>query len=92
MDVLHLMRVESDGAGNFDITLVDGADPSNVFTTSFFNPGAVGGLMGLRRSGQATGYGYFDNFIVTARVPEPASLTLALIGLATLGLWLRRRR
>ena len=89
--VLHLLRVESDGTGHFDITLVDGDDPSHVFTASFFNPGSVGGEMGFRRSGEANGAGLFDNLIITA-VPEPVSVATVLLGLSGLGLWVRRRR
>ena len=88
-DVLHLVRVMADGYGQFDITVMDGADPNNVFTASFYNPGSVGGLMGFRRSGQGVGVGFFDNFIVTEPIPEPATLVLLALGCATL---LRRRR
>lgn len=91
VDVMHLLRVEGDGLGNFDITLVDGLDPSNVFTTSFLNPGSVGGEMGFRRSGQDTGVGLFDNLIVTA-VPEPVSAATVLLAMGALGVWVRRRR
>ena len=51
--------VRNNSTGNFDITLIDGADPNNVFTDSFFNPGSVGGDMGFRRSGQGDGAGRF---------------------------------
>ncbi len=87
-DVLHLLEIAANGQGLFEITLVDGADPTNTFTTSFFNPGSVGGAMGFRRSGQDVGIGLFDNFIVT--VPEPA--TLSLLALGALALLRRRTR
>ncbi len=88
--VLHLLTVEADGTGNFDLTLVDGADPSNVYSTTFFNPGSVGADMGLRRAGPAVGFGLFDNFIVLQEVPEPS--TWILLALGTLGLAAVRRR
>ena len=92
---LLLLLVTHPGApaptDNYDITLVDGDDPSHVFTASFFNPGSVGGEMGFRRSGEANGAGLFDNLIITA-VPEPVSVATVLLGLSGLGLWVRRRR
>jgi len=86
-DVLHLLEIAANGEGLFEITLVDGADPNNTFTTSFFNLGSVGGDMGFYRAGPDVGIGLFDNFIVT--VPEPATLSLLALGLLAL---LRRRR
>jgi len=88
--VMHLLTVDADGTGNFNLTLVDGADPSNVYSTTFFNPGSVGGDMGLYRAGPAVGFGLFDNFIVLQEVPEPS--TWILLALGTLGLAAVRRR
>ena len=72
--VLHKLEVASDGSGNYHITLTDGANPANVFTTSFINPGSVGGDVGLRRSGPTSGVGLYDDFSI---VPASGRPTLA---------------
>ena len=45
--VLHELTVTSDGFGNFKLTLTDGLDPNNQYTNTWFNPGAVDGLISL---------------------------------------------
>ena len=88
-DTLHLLEVFSRSDGLFEISLTNRDVPTQVFTTSFYNPASVGGDISLRRSGQPTGVGLFDNAVVQL-VPEPA--TLSLLALGGLGLALRRRR
>lgn len=89
---LHLLEVTAFQGGWFDLTLVDRANPANVFSTSFFNPGSVGGDVALRRSGPALGVGLFDNVVVQF-IPEPGSLVLLVLGaLGILVVGRRRKR
>jgi hypothetical protein len=62
--VLHNLEVTCDGAGGFDVTLTDGANPANVFTASFTNAGSVGGPVGFRRAGPSLGRGFFDDLMI----------------------------
>lgn len=93
---LHHFLVEADGTGNFDITITDGANPSNTYTGSFFNAGALGGDIGLTLSGTTTAL--FDNFVISAfaplppLTPEPGSLALFGVALAGFGAWGWRSR
>ena len=87
--VLHQVEVHSFPNGDFNITVTDGSNPSNVYTTSFNNPASYGGPTGLRRSGPTAGDGQFDNFSI-APIPEPAAL--GLLGLAGVGVLARRHR
>ncbi len=89
-DLLHLLLIQADGEGNFDVTLQDAGNPTNIFTTSFFSPGAVGQPMGLRRAGPTGGHALYDNLIILAPVPEPA--TVGLLVLSGAALLTRRRR
>lgn len=67
LGVLHHMEVRIDAAtGQFDITVIDGLDPSNVFNASFTNPGySPASLIALTVGGSpGTGLGLFDNLTV----------------------------
>lgn len=91
-NVLHHVEVVQHANGMFDLTVTDGSNPLNVFTTSWFNPGAVGGDIGIRRSGPTAGagsVGLFDNFQITS-VPEPSRAVLLVLGIASAALWRRR--
>ena len=88
--VLHRLEVLEQANGLFEITLIDGLNPNNVFKTSFTNLASVGGGIGFRQEGPLGGqFGLFDNLRVDVIVPEPASVSLLLIAGAGL---LRRRR
>ncbi len=89
LDTLHLLEIISRPGGHIELTLIDRNNPLNVFQSSFFNPGSVGGSIALRRSGQAVGQGIYDNLVVQF-IPEPTSMALLSIG--ALGLIARRRR
>lgn len=81
------------GTGNFDVD-------KHVFGFSVFAPGATSGAASLQTTGFSTDvtYGSLPRDIQgqvmgpTAAVPEPESWALALIGVATAGGMLRRRR
>ncbi len=89
-NVLHHLEVIEHSNGLFEITLIDGLNPNNVFKTSFTNLGSVGGGIGFRQEGPLSGqFGLFDNLRVDVVVPEPASISLLLLAGAGL---LRRRR
>lgn len=68
--VLHMMTVDIDGStGQFDIHVVDGSNPSNVFTRSFTNPASVDGLVSALRNGPngtAPNDSIHDNLTVVA--------------------------
>ena len=75
--VLHHMEVHQLPGGTFDITVTDGENSANVFTTSWTNDRAFGREIGLQRSGaleldtqtgewvEGPGFGLFDNFTVS---------------------------
>lgn len=88
-NTLHNLTLVSHPNGVFDITLTNGDNPSQSFTTSFTNAAAYGGSVGFVRSGpsQNPGAGLYDNLSISV-VPEPASLGLVGLG----GLLLARRR
>lgn len=90
--VLHHLEVLEHASGRFDITFTDGLNSSNIFKTSFTNLASVGGNIGLHAGGPLSGqFGLYDNLLIEyVNVPEPATATLGLIGLA--GLVMRRRR
>jgi hypothetical protein len=81
--VLHQFEVHSFPNGDFDVTVTDGANPENVYTTTFNAPAAYGGPVGFRRSGPAFGDGMFDNLEITV-VPEPTLLAPVAFGLLAL--------
>lgn len=60
--VLHTIRVRQFGDGDFDVTVIDGNDSSNVFTRSFTDLASVGGDFGPRYL--STGTGIFDDITV----------------------------
>jgi hypothetical protein len=70
-NVLHQMQISHDGAGNFNITVTDGANPANTFNASFSNAGSIGGDIGFRRSGPDVGIGLYDNLSVTPASGRP---------------------
>ncbi len=73
---LHHMTIRSDGSGNFDVTVIDGENTANVFSTAFFSPAATSGLGALFVGNRA---GLIDNIQVTA-VSEPSALLLLAVG------------
>lgn len=90
-NVLHHLEVLESASGLFQITLIDGLNPGNVFKTSFTNLASVGGAIGFRQEGPLGGqFGLFDNLRVDVVIPEPATISLGLLGVA--GLMMRRRR
>jgi len=70
--VRHNLAVEVDAAtGVFTITLTDGTNSNNVFSTTFTNPDWTAGEIALRRSGQGTfngdtQFGLFDNPVISS--------------------------
>ncbi|MEX2187238.1 MAG: LamG-like jellyroll fold domain-containing protein [Pirellulales bacterium] len=64
-NVLHTLRIEGDGAGNFTVTVVDGSNPKKQFVRQFSNPGNPGGPVALRRfSGSNSGQAFFDGITI----------------------------
>jgi hypothetical protein len=65
-EVLHHFNLISDGGGLFTITLKDSLNDSNVYSTSFSNPAAVGGSISIRRAGCQSWYGevHADNLVL----------------------------
>jgi hypothetical protein len=78
LGVLNHVQILSLPSGLFNITVTDGTNPANVYTTSFTNAASYGGEIGPAAAGAPSGM--FDNLSITA-VPEPASLVLAAAGL-----------
>lgn len=67
-NTMHLMTVDIDPlTGQHDIRVVNGGNPTQVYTASFTNLGAVGGDVGARRGGANTGGDttLHDNLTVT---------------------------
>lgn len=88
--VLHHVEVHSFPTGLFNVTVTDGANPSNVYATSFTNAASYGGEMGPAAAGAAAAI--FDNFSIQA-IPEPTSIVTGFLGsiaLCACG-WRRRR-
>jgi hypothetical protein len=81
--VLHQFEVLSSPNGDFVVTVTDGENPENVYTTTFNNPASYGGAVGFRRSGPAVGDGMFDNLEISV-VPEPTLLAPIAFGLLAL--------
>lgn len=75
-DTLHHLEVKQHAAsGLFEITITDGDNPANVFTTSFTNPDAVGGDFGIMCAGYMENEtATFDNLSVKD-APKPAGTT-----------------
>lgn len=69
--ILHNLTVDVAAAtGVFTLTLTDGFEPNNVFSTTFTNPDWNGGEIALRRNGPGifngdTQVGLFDNPVVS---------------------------
>jgi hypothetical protein len=84
---LHTLSVQSDGAGQFSVTLEDG-NSAGTFTESWTNfaLGLTSYTVGLQYN---SGVGIFDNWTI-GRIPEPASLLLLAAG-AVMMLGPRRR-
>jgi hypothetical protein len=81
--VLHQFEVHSFPNGDFEITVTDGENPGNVYTTSFNDPAAYGTTVGFRRSGPVQGDGMFDNLEISV-VPEPTLLAPVVFGMLAL--------
>lgn len=68
-NVMHLMTVDINPlTGQHDIRVVNASNPSQVFSTSFTNLGAIGGPIGARRAGANSGGDttLHDNLTVTS--------------------------
>ena len=76
-NVLHELQVTHDGAGNFTVQLTDGANPANVYATSFTNAGSIGGAIGFRRSGPSVGIGMYDDLSIVAASGRPTTDTFS---------------
>lgn len=70
-----------EATGLFQIQVVDGGNPSQVYNTSFVNPGyQAGDLIGLETAGTNDGiqrFAFFDNLKIVSSVssvPEPATI------------------
>ena len=78
-DVLHHMEVRINAdTGVFDITVTDGNNSNNVYTTSLTNRASVGGIIGFHGDGFSIGVGIYDNLIVQSEtvVPEPTTIVI----------------
>ena len=86
-DVLHHMEVRINAdTGVFDITVTDGNDSNNVYTTSFTHTisptsrTSVVGIIGFHGAGGSSsiGVGIYDNLIVQSEtvVPEPTTVVI----------------
>jgi hypothetical protein len=60
--VLNHMEIDSFPDGTFNVQVVDGTNPANVYTTSFVSPGAYGGEVAILA--WAGGTGLYDNFSI----------------------------
>jgi hypothetical protein len=96
-ETLHHLTLTGDGLGLFSVTLTDGLNSANTFTTSFTNVASVGGLFSITRAGATNMYGqvYADDFVLTdqgtASVPDSSStLSLMLLSIGALGFCHRR--
>jgi len=89
--VLHTLAVHRDGAGTFTVTLSDGSNPANSFTTSWSNPSLTTFKVGVATvealSGTPTGI--YDNLFA---IPEPSSVLLLGLGGGLLASRCRCRR
>jgi hypothetical protein len=90
---MHHLEIHSFPNGLFNIKVTDGADGTKVFATSFTNPVAYGGDVGLLTHGP--GAAYYDNLSIsiagqTQTVPEPATPILLFAAATAVGA-LRRR-
>lgn len=77
---LHHMTIRTDGLGNFDVSVVDGANPANVFATAFVSPSATIGQAAVFIGNRA---GLIDNIQVRT-IPEPGALMLFALGCGVL--------
>ena len=64
VSVLHKLTVTGDGAGNFNVTLTDGANPLNTYSRGWTNAGNPVDTIGVIRSGDKTPDGLFDDLSV----------------------------
>src|SRR5262245_18716688 len=68
-----------------------------VITDLGARPGYLVHAFGINDAGQIIGYGEYQGqffpraFLLTPAVPEPASVTLAVLGGAVAGAWMARR-
>ena len=79
-DVLHTMEMYSRGDGNFDISIKE-YNGSNVYSVSFYNPGSLGGNLGVATAGNlgSDDIGIFDDIIVKTPTVIPEQNTLFLL-------------
>jgi len=61
--VLNHLEIDSFPDGTFNVKVVDGTNPANVFTTHFTSPGAYGGEIALLA--WSGGTGLYDNFSIS---------------------------
>jgi hypothetical protein len=93
--VLHDMEIVAETIGgnvSFDIRIVDGNNPANIFTKNVLIPTSTVGPLdraGFGRGGGTGGQGMYDNLRI---VPEPAALALASLSLLGCLPFLRRKR
>jgi len=73
VNILYHMHVVMDPSGLNSLTLTDPANPGTPFNTSWTNVGARTGSIG---PAWFFGEGLYDNFSITAAVPEPAGIAL----------------
>lgn len=92
---LHHMQVSIlEATGEFSITVTDGDNPSNSYSTNFTNPGyTAGDAIGFTTNGVigTVGVARFDNFFVHSSVPEPSSFVLLTLGCVFVGAFRCRR-
>jgi len=69
-NTLHFLQVDQLPGGQFNFRLVDGGNPSNVFTGTYTNPASANGEVALRRSGpgdaSTTRTGIYDALTVVS--------------------------
>jgi len=78
INVLHYMKISTDGKGHFDVEVVDGVNRDNVYRVSFFNPEARGDEVRLQCGNRAM---LFDNIriegVALPVTPETAAGALS---------------
>ncbi|MEM6505223.1 MAG: hypothetical protein AAF711_07125 [Planctomycetota bacterium] len=64
--VMHHLTIRTDGAGHFDVELIDGENPDNVYKVSFENPNINGNEVRLQSGNRAM---LFDNIRIEDVLP-----------------------